>query len=50
MDLLKHLDEKLIAELIPEVSPHIIFMSYYNRKKIIQKRKNQIRAQIQKLT
>lgn len=31
MDLLKHLDEKLIAELIPEVSPRIIFMSYWKK-------------------
>lgn len=29
MDLMKSLNEKLIAELIPEVGPRIIFMSYW---------------------
>lgn len=31
MELIKDLDEKLIAELIPEVGPRIIFLSYWKK-------------------
>lgn len=29
---MKYLDEKLIAELIPEVGPRIIFLSYHKKR------------------
>lgn len=32
MELLKYLDEKLVAELIPEIGPRIIFMRYYKNE------------------
>lgn len=32
MELIKGLNEKLIAELIPEVGPRMIFISYWKTK------------------
>lgn len=32
MELLKYLDKKLIAELIPEIGPRIIFMRYCKKE------------------